>query len=244
MQCELATNLGYSSTGRNVKIVLLDSRGPNVSEVRRFAKHYLQYLSCFAVKKFDIQADAEAFAAGHEPPPSVASTAASKYYGVAKGRVPGVYTEWTAAQEQIKGWKQPKYKEFATRGEAEAFVRSGGKGNTPDVSKDTEESNGAESQSEDFEDDNSEEGRPKKSRKSSPNQNAGGAVVNGKDSKGGKERSQKHSSGTSTLTASIRSKPSGQTVPLIVHTDGSSRGNGKIGAVAGVGVYFGEGDPR
>ncbi len=31
---------------------------------------------------------------------------------------------------------------------------------------------------------------------------------------------------------------------LQVYTDGSSRGNGKIGAVAGVGVYFGEDDPR
>ena len=31
---------------------------------------------------------------------------------------------------------------------------------------------------------------------------------------------------------------------LMVWTDGSSRGNGKKGAVAGVGVYFGEGDSR
>lgn len=29
-----------------------------------------------------------------------------------------------------------------------------------------------------------------------------------------------------------------------VYTDGSSRGNGKIGALAGVGVFFGHGDPR
>ncbi|KAH8820462.1 ribonuclease H-like domain-containing protein [Xylogone sp. PMI_703] len=31
---------------------------------------------------------------------------------------------------------------------------------------------------------------------------------------------------------------------LRVYTDGSSRGNGKVGAMAGVGVFFGEGDPR
>jgi len=31
---------------------------------------------------------------------------------------------------------------------------------------------------------------------------------------------------------------------LQVYTDGSSRGNGKAGAVAGVGVYFGKDDPR
>lgn len=29
-----------------------------------------------------------------------------------------------------------------------------------------------------------------------------------------------------------------------VYTDGSSRGNGKVGAVAGVGVFFGVNDPR
>lgn len=31
---------------------------------------------------------------------------------------------------------------------------------------------------------------------------------------------------------------------LRVYTDGSSLGNGRLGAVAGVGVFFGEGDPR
>jgi ribonuclease HI len=31
---------------------------------------------------------------------------------------------------------------------------------------------------------------------------------------------------------------------LRIYTDGSSRGNGKVGATAGVGVFFGEGDPR
>lgn len=31
---------------------------------------------------------------------------------------------------------------------------------------------------------------------------------------------------------------------LRIYTDGSSRGNGRVGAVAGVGVFFGEGDPR
>lgn len=31
---------------------------------------------------------------------------------------------------------------------------------------------------------------------------------------------------------------------LIIYTDGSSLGNGKVGARAGVGVYFGKDDPR
>ncbi len=32
--------------------------------------------------------------------------------------------------------------------------------------------------------------------------------------------------------------------PILVYTDGSCRGNGQTGAVAGIGVYFGPGDPR
>jgi ribonuclease HI len=32
--------------------------------------------------------------------------------------------------------------------------------------------------------------------------------------------------------------------PLKIYTDGSSRGNGRVGAVAGVGVFFGPGDDR
>ena len=37
---------------------------------------------------------------------------------------------------------------------------------------------------------------------------------------------------------------SSQTDTLRIHTDGSSLGNGKAGAFAGIGVYFGPGDQR
>ena len=37
---------------------------------------------------------------------------------------------------------------------------------------------------------------------------------------------------------------SSQTETLRIHTDGSSLGNGKAGAFAGIGVYFGPGDER
>ena len=58
----------------------------------------------------------------------VASTSTiNKFYGVAAGKNIGVYTSWADAEAQIKGWKNPKYKKFATRSDAEAFVESGGK---------------------------------------------------------------------------------------------------------------------
>lgn len=47
-----------------------------------------------------------------------------KFYAVAHGRKPGVYEEWAEAQKQIKDYPQPVYKKFATRGEAEEFVKA------------------------------------------------------------------------------------------------------------------------
>jgi ribonuclease HI len=46
------------------------------------------------------------------------------------------------------------------------------------------------------------------------------------------------------LSATTRHPTGNFKGPLVVHTDGGSRGNGKIGAKAGIGVYFGPRDPR
>jgi ribonuclease HI len=51
--------------------------------------------------------------------------AAKKYYGVAVGRHPGIYTQWfgeTGAWAQVEGFKGARYKGFATLEEARAFV--------------------------------------------------------------------------------------------------------------------------
>jgi len=149
-------------------------------------------------KSFTSRQDAEDFAAGRE----VASSAGAgkgteeKFYGIAVGHNPGVYETWTAASEQIKDVKGPKYKKFATREEAEEFVRSGGK-----ASKKADAAKTA---------------RAEKSN---------GTGVEGPSAKKAK-----------------KSPSNGKTVK--VWTDGSSRGNGRVGAVAGVGVYFGEDDSR
>ncbi len=46
----------------------------------------------------------------------------SKYYAVAIGRKPGIYTNWPEAQKQVMKFKNAKYKSFATKEEAEAFL--------------------------------------------------------------------------------------------------------------------------
>jgi ribonuclease HI len=124
--------------------------------------------------------------------PGTSKGAPTRFYGVAVGHNPGVYTEWTEAQEQITDVKGPKYRKFDTREEAEAFVKSGGK--------------------------------VEKVEKEVVGQNQG-------------ERERKK-----VKTATSKSGAKGSW--LQVWTDGSSRGNGKKTAEAGVGVYFGYDDER
>ena len=52
--------------------------------------------------------------------------AKKKYYAVAVGRRPGVYTQWFGdggAQNQVIGFQGARYKGFSTREEAQAFIR-------------------------------------------------------------------------------------------------------------------------
>ncbi|KAJ5090350.1 Ribosomal protein L9/RNase H1 N-terminal [Penicillium argentinense] len=70
--------------------------------------------------------DANAFLTGGKV--SGSSTGSeTRFYGIQRGRKPGVYTDWAAAQEQIRGFTRPRYRKFPTREEAEAFVKEGRK---------------------------------------------------------------------------------------------------------------------
>ncbi|MCP9236261.1 viroplasmin family protein [Lewinella sp. JB7] len=51
--------------------------------------------------------------------------AKQKFYVVWMGHVPGVYTDWPTAKQQIDGYKGAKYKSFPDRGQAEAAFRKG-----------------------------------------------------------------------------------------------------------------------
>ncbi|KAG7286842.1 hypothetical protein NEMBOFW57_009159 [Staphylotrichum longicolle] len=152
-------------------------------------------------KSFLRYEDASAFAAGRDPPPTTADSRPPRFYGVAVGRKPGVYTEWSQAQEAIKGWKGPKFKKFDTRTEAEAFVRSysAAAGATKHALSDAD---------------------------------ADGEEVDATAEPPAKKAK------TTTKLANTRNGV------VVVYTDGSSLGNGRAGATAGVGVYFGASDPR
>jgi hypothetical protein len=157
-------------------------------------------LTLSAVKSFLSYDDALAFASGRNPTSATDGSKPPRFYGVAVGRKPGVYMDWSQAQEAIVGWKGPKFKKFDTRAEAEAFVRSYGalsKGTNSTVPE-----AGSEDQA------GAAEKRPAKKAKTTPK------------------------------------VPTARNGVVVVYTDGSSLGNGRNGATAGVGVYFGESDPR
>lgn len=75
-------------------------------------------------KSFTSREDAEAYVAGRKT--SAAADTGDKFYAVAVGRQPGVYTDWDVASVAITGWKAPKYKKFPTREEAIEFIRAHG----------------------------------------------------------------------------------------------------------------------
>ncbi|TGJ86076.1 hypothetical protein E0Z10_g2706 [Xylaria hypoxylon] len=145
-------------------------------------------------KSFTSREDAEAFVAGRKV--SAAADAGDKFYAVAVGREPGIYTDWDEASVAIKGWKAPKYKKFITRDEAIEFIRTHG------------------------------------------NEEAQEWLLK----EGVQPPSKKIKSKTS-------GQPDGEVMEdepgvLRIFTDGSSLSNGRAGATAGVGVFFGEGDKR
>ncbi|PVH82935.1 ribonuclease-like protein H [Cadophora sp. DSE1049] len=152
-------------------------------------------------KKFLTKQEADDFVAGK----SKSKPGEEKFYAVAVGHKPGVYTEWPEAQMQIQGAEKPKYKKFETRKEAEEFVKSGGK-----MPKKAEATNGTKTS------------REKK-------------VEQAED-----EEDDEPSAKRSKMSAGVEKK----TKWLRIYTDGSALGNGKTGAVAGVGVFFGVGDKR
>jgi ribonuclease HI len=67
------------------------------------------------------------------------ATKEPRFYGIAAGHTPGVYTDWSDAQEQIVGYKQPKYKKFATLAEAVEFVQKTIPGFVYDGAEESEE---------------------------------------------------------------------------------------------------------
>ena len=53
--------------------------------------------------------------------------AKSKFYAVATGRTTGIFTTWSEAEAQVKGFAGARFKSFATRDEAELWLKNPGR---------------------------------------------------------------------------------------------------------------------
>ena len=219
-----------------------------------------------SVKSFSTLTDAERFVAGENPSQngSNGSPPAAKFYAVKSGRVPGIYTDWPSAQEQITGWQKPKHRCFTTRVEAQMFL-DGDEVRATDTTSLVDGDNGASAgghASEELPEEGSQHIIQRKAQKLGngckpiyyneadfepgtgplpPDSEDGFDPNIALDPETGrivfKTQEQRHA---------FKSRPStgAQTEPIRIHTDGSSLGNGQIGAYAGIGVYFGPGDKR
>jgi ribonuclease HI len=171
--------------------------------------------------------------------------------------VPGVYTDWPSAQKQIIGWTKPKHKCFASRAEAEAYVKDSGANGNPNVGKkpiaktevttsSTRESQGATREANRI---------SKKRKRSDPaidnSQSACQTQFAGALDPCSEEGLSTVDVGVDIVEQKVDPHKRAKTKPtqmkggvLRIYTDGSSLGNGKYGASAGVGVYFGADDAR
>ncbi|KAL6236279.1 Caulimovirus viroplasmin-domain-containing protein [Aspergillus navahoensis] len=186
--------------------------------------------------------EANAFLTGAKPPSSRGASPLSaeptRFYAIQRGHRPGVYTNWAHAQQQIKGFQKPRYKKFSTREEAEEFVKLGGGPARFATSTDTKLPGAPGLMSD-----------APKDQQGNPFEPGEGPLPPGAedgfdpnvilDPQTGKVVYKTNEQKTATKT-----QPKGPPGMLRIYTDGSSLGNGRVRAMAGVGVYFGPGDSR
>ncbi|KAJ5272815.1 Ribosomal protein L9/RNase H1 N-terminal [Penicillium angulare] len=182
--------------------------------------------------------DATAFLNGTKLPSGHAADGTERYYGIQRGRVPGVYTDWSKAQEQIRGFTRPRYRKFSTREEAEEFVREG-QTQPPVGFEDAKKPTGPHGiMSESLKDEEGAEYAPGE-----------GPLPQGTEDQFDPNVLLDPATGkvvykTAPQKAATKTQVVGIPGMLRIYTDGSSLRNGTPLASAGVGVYFGPGDPR
>jgi len=190
----------------------------------------------------------------------------AKFYAVKNGRVPGIYTDWPSAQEQITGWQKPKHRCFTTRAEAQGFLDEDTpkSADTPEIDTETmfapyalaiSPEPGVQSplqkKAKIFSNAVSSVKSDIMEYKEEDYEAGTGPLPPGADD--GFDPNIILSPETGTIVYKTRNQrqatkpaPTGisDTGPIRIHTDGSSLGNGTVGAFAGIGVWFGPGDPR
>lgn len=135
------------------------------------------------------------------------------FYAVKAGRKPGIYSTWAECQAQVNGFSSSQYKKFATKQEAIAFVG----------------------------------GIPQEGQASSSKPYARILKSSNRTKEGRYDYTDPPNQRPTFSNTSVTAREAGYTISedghLVVYCDGSSKGNGKTGAKAGLGVYWGKSGP-
>ncbi|PHH55194.1 Ribonuclease H [Ceratocystis fimbriata CBS 114723] len=181
-------------------------------------------------KSFPSLSDAQAFVEGHNPQSYPPKNETPKFYAVARGLQTGIFTDWDETSAAIKGSVKPRYKKFPTRAEAVDFIREFG---SPEALKAIENEPLVDAVD------------PKVTIRNStitPSDVVKPRVIL-KNSATAAAAQESETSGSANLLGSAEVDEAYKDF-VHVYTDGSSRGNGRVGAAAGVGVFFGYNDPK
>jgi ribonuclease HI len=215
----------------------------------------------FIDKSFPTLTEAEAFMKGTSSPATIPSSAskANKFYGVAVGHVPGVYTDYASVHAQTKNCPGAKQESFATREEAQAFVNGFRRDASAPISLRGDLSEGSSLTAS-----KGSKAGDNPAKRVKKNDAGTSALTNGdialdpaarplpEDAVDGFDPRIKLDVDTGNIRvktdqelSGTKLQPTGDITGAIhVYTDGSSLGNGRVGAVGGVGVYFGPNDTR
>ncbi|KAF4335531.1 ribonuclease H1 [Fusarium beomiforme] len=191
---------------------------------------YLNYDDCQAqttkfpgaqFKSFKTEKEAQDYIDGKEDPS--AAQGPPKFYAVAVGHNPGIYPTWEQARPQVTEVAGPKYKKFATKEDAEQFIRE-------NASIETCQALGISL------------------GQGMPSQEYNGAAFEPVQTSSKKAKTEPTATPMPNSRAELNSRaepsPEAGGGLLKIYTDGSSLANGQAGSRAGLGVYFGHNDKR
>nr|KAF7430018.1 hypothetical protein H0235_006416 [Vespula pensylvanica] len=152
------------------------------------------------------------------------------YYAVAKGRNPGIYLSWPECQEQVNKFTGSIYKKFSSKLEAEHFIKQCSDSSNVSSSKLIEEKKFGSILDKQKINIKKRSLSPESKRKRSK-------------SKIRKLESAEISSKESHYTTQEKNFTIGKEDYVDVYTDGACSSNGRRGAQAGIGVWFGDNHP-
>ncbi|OSC96746.1 hypothetical protein PYCCODRAFT_1378567 [Trametes coccinea BRFM310] len=156
------------------------------------------------------------------------------YYAVARGRVPGIYSSWDECQAQTAGFAGNKHQKFSSLEQARQYLSQHGvAAAVPPPSAAAASAVASSSTTPNLQTASSKRARTHRTKPY--------ARVQSSLSSAAGNTAKPRNAQWAALTKEIIEDESGWDV---VYSDGACKGNGKVGAIAGIGVWWAENDPR